>query len=211
MKLQKDPHVAVSYFGEGATSEGDFHAGVNFAAVLKCPAIFFCRNNGYAISTSTSHQYASEGVAPKGVGYGVTTYRIDGNDFFAVYDTVKTARQLCIEGKGPILIEALTYRLGAHSTADDPSIYRTQEEVKQWEKKDPLRRLKKYLEMQNVWNDGKENEEMQAISKSIDDAITKAKATPRPALHTMIEDVYETVPESLKEQYEELKTLFPQE
>ena len=135
MKLQKEKSIAICYFGEGATSEGDFHAGLNFAAVRKAPVIFFCRNNGYAISTPTERQFASEGVAPKGVGYGIEAFRIDGNDFFAVYEAVAKARHSCLETNEPVLIEAMTYRLGAHSTADDPSIYRKDEEVERWKPK----------------------------------------------------------------------------
>lgn len=134
----KDPHVVICYFGEGATSEGDFHAGLNFAAVRKAPVIFFCRNNQYAISTPVSRQFSSAGVAPKAEGYGIEALRVDGNDFFAVYDGVKKARAYCLEGKGPFLIEAMTYRLGAHSTADDPSVYRKDAEVQEWEKNVPF-------------------------------------------------------------------------
>ena len=106
MKLQGERSVTICYFGEGATSEGDFHAGVNFAAVRKAPAIFFCRNNGYAISTPAYRQFASAGIAPKGEGYGILTFKVDGNDFFAVYDSVSKARAYCLEGNGPVLIEA---------------------------------------------------------------------------------------------------------
>ena len=124
--------MAISYFGEGATSEGDFHVGLNFAAVRKAPVIFFCRNNRYAISTPCSRQFASDGIAPKGVGYGIPAVRVDGNDFFALHEVVSQARRYCVEGHGPVLIEAMTYRLGAHSTSDDPSLYRSEQEVQQW-------------------------------------------------------------------------------
>ena len=153
MKLQKEQSVAICYFGEGATSEGDFHAGLNFASVRKVPVIFFCRNNGYAISTPCSRQFASDGIAPKGVAYGISSARVDGNDFFALHETVSQARAQCLEGKGPILIEAMTYRIGAHSTSDDPTQYRAEEEVEKWKKKCPIRRLRLYLEMRNLWDD----------------------------------------------------------
>jgi pyruvate dehydrogenase E1 component alpha subunit len=205
MKLQKEKSVAVCYFGEGATSEGDFHAGLNFAAVRKVPAIFFCRNNGYAISTPTSRQFASDGIAPKGIGYGIAALKIDGNDFFAVYEAVSEARKQCLEGKGPFLIEAMTYRIGAHSTADDPSLYRSQQEVDNWKVKCPIHRLKLYLQKQALWNEQKEEELRQSITQEIDQAIIKAKETAKPALNTLIENVYfETTP-SLKEEYAELK------
>ena len=140
MKLLNEKSCTICYFGEGATSEGDFHAGLNFAAVRKTPTIFFCRNNGYAISTPVSRQFASDGVAPKGAGYGIEAARIDGNDFFAVYLATLEAKRRGLEGEGPALIEAMTYRMGAHSTSDDPSAYRQQEEVDAWALKCPMTR-----------------------------------------------------------------------
>jgi len=208
MKLQKEKKVAVAYFGEGATSEGDFHAGLNFAAVRKAPAIFFCRNNGYAISTPCSRQFASDGVAPKGIGYGITTYRIDGNDVFAIHETVTKARQHCLEGKGPVLIEAMTYRLGAHSTSDDPTLYRKEEEVKSWEEKCPILRLKRYLEHNQLWDAKQEKAYLTQIGNEISTAITIAKETPKPSLKSLFEHVYFEMTPALKEQYEESKAFF---
>jgi len=205
MKLQKEPTVAICYFGEGATSEGDFHVGVNFAAVRKAPAIFFCRNNGYAISTPVSRQFASDGVAPKAIGYGIPGFRVDGNDFFAVYAIVKKARQHCLEGKGPVLIEAMTYRMGAHSTSDDPSLYRLDQEVETWKTKCPILRLRRYLTLQGLWNDKKEKELIEEISNEISSAIAKAKDTALPDLTSLIEHVYFEVPEELKKQLREIK------
>lgn len=204
MRVQKEKNVAICYFGEGATSEGDFHAGVNFAAVRKAPAIFFCRNNGYAISTPCSRQFASDGIASKGVSYGIPAYRIDGNDFFAVYDTVKRARQYCIEGNGPVLIEAMTYRMGAHSTSDDPSQYRKDEEVAMWQKKCPVLRLRLYLEKLGLWDQQKEALLNKEITEEVTAAIALAKDTPRPPLENLIEHVYFEVPATLKEQYNEM-------
>jgi pyruvate dehydrogenase E1 component alpha subunit len=211
MKLQGENSVAVCYFGEGASSEGDFHVGLNFAAVRKVPAIFFCRNNGYAISTPCSSQFACEGVASKGIGYGIMTYKVDGNDFFAVHDVVSAARQYCMEGNGPVLIEAMTYRLGAHSTSDDPSQYRQEAEVLEWEKKCPILRLNCYLKNQGLWNDQKEKELIDSISEEITKAISTAKSTPRPPLKSFIENVYFEVPASLKEQFIEVEGLFKNE
>jgi 2-oxoisovalerate dehydrogenase E1 component alpha subunit len=210
MKVQKEKSVVVCFFGEGATSEGDFHAGLNFASVLKCPVIFFCRNNSYAISTPCSRQFASDGIAPKGIGYGIETFRIDGNDFFAVYDTVKKARSLCLENKGPILIEAMTYRLGAHSTSDDPTVYRKADEAGPWEKKDPVIRLRAYLEKRNLWNQRKEEDFKKDILNEITKAVDTAKITGKPSLDSIVKDVYFETPESLKEQLAQLKTFFPE-
>ncbi len=209
MKLLRQPTVAICYFGEGATSEGDFHTGLSFAAVRKVPALFFCRNNGYAISTPCSKQFATEGVAAEGIGHGVTTYRVDGNDFFAIYDTVKRARQQCIEGKGPIFIEAMTYRMGAHSTSDDPSLYRSAEEVESWKQKDPILRLRLYLEKKGLWDEQKEKEWVDTVNGQIAQAIAVAKETPKPPLSTLFENVYAEMPSKLKEQYEELRRLCP--
>ncbi|MBA3238723.1 MAG: thiamine pyrophosphate-dependent dehydrogenase E1 component subunit alpha [Parachlamydiaceae bacterium] len=201
MKLLKEEAVAICYIGEGATSEGDFHVGVNFAAVRKAPVIFFCRNNGYAISTPCREQFASDGIAPKGIGYGIETYKVDGNDFFALHEVVSQARAGCLQGKGPYLIEAMTYRMGAHSTSDDPSLYRSDEEVKGWQVKDPLLRLKLYLEKQGLWDSDKEKQMWKEISLEVDEAIAEAKATPPPSFHSMIDEVYFAVPASLERDY----------
>lgn len=211
MRFRKEPHVAACFFGEGATSEGDFHVGLNFAAVRKVPCIFFCRNNGYAISTPVSKQFASDGIAAKGEGYGVQTYRIDGNDFFAIYDTVAMAKQKCIEGKGPILIEAMTYRMGAHSTSDDPTRYRKENEIQNWEGRDPVLRLKRYLEKKHLWNESKEKTYQEQIIEEISKAIETAKATPKPPLSSLIENVYFETSLKLKEELEEIKPFFKDE
>lgn len=205
MKLQKEQAVAISYFGEGTSSEGEFHEGLNFAALKRAPAIFFCRNNGYAISTPCSRQYAGEGVAVKGCGYGIKTFCVDGNDFFALYDTVAAGRRLCLEGQGPVLIEAMTYRMGAHSTSDDPSLYRSEEEVAKWQAQCPILRLRRYLEKAGLWDEKQETQLNQAISEEITQAIAVAKETERPDLKNLIQHVYFEVPLSLKEQYEEVK------
>lgn len=205
MKLQKEKKIAVCFFGEGATSEGDFHTGLNFAAVRKVPALFFCRNNGYAISTPCARQFASDGVAPKAVGYGIPGWRIDGNDFFAVYEAVSKARQFCLEGGGPVLIEAMTYRLGAHSTADDPSVYRQEAELIPWKAKGPLLRLRRWLEKSGLWSEQKEAEYIKSITEEIQRAIDKAKQTPKPPLQSLIAHVYADIPDNLKEELDEEK------
>lgn len=209
MKINQEKAVAICYFGEGATSEGDFHTGLNFAAVRKVPAIFFCRNNGYAISTPVLEQFASEGIAPKGIGYGIEAIRVDGNDFFAVYKAVHAAREACINGNGPILIEAMTYRRGAHSTSDDPSQYRLDEETEKWQGRDPILRMKRYLINRQLWSETEEKAFLDKITKEVDEAIIEAKATLKPPLHSLVEEVYFAVTPHLEEQYEELKDLFP--
>lgn len=201
MKIKKESSITIAYFGEGATSQGDFHTGLNFAAVRQVPAIFFCRNNGYAISTAACNQFVSDGVAPKGVGYGITTYRVDGNDFFAIYDVISKSRKQCLEGNGPILIEAMTYRMGAHSTSDDPSLYRNEEEVQKWAKRCPILRLRNYLIANGLWDEKHDADFIASIALEITQAIAVAKATPLPPIQSIIEDVYSEIPASLKQQY----------
>lgn len=205
MRLEKDPHVVICYFGEGATSEGDFHTGVNFAAVRKAPCLFFCRNNGFAISTPAFRQFASEGIAPKGEGYGIPAFRVDGNDFFAVYEAVAKGKEEALQGKGPVLIEAMTYRMGAHSTSDDPSRYRQEQEVEAWRGKCPILRLKKYLEKKNLWSEAQEEEWKNQVNLEIEKAIEKAKNTQPPPLSSLIEHVYFEIPLDLKTSLEEVK------
>jgi len=209
MKLLKEKAVTICYFGEGATSEGDFHAGLTFAAVKKVPAIFFCRNNGYAISTPASKQFATDGVAPQGIGHGIKSYRVDGNDFVAIYETVALAKEECLKGDGPVLIEAMTFRMGAHTTSDDPTRYRASDDTQCWEKKCPILRLKCFLESKKVWDQEKEQALQQKIKADIDAAIEIAKNTEKPALRTLFEDVYFEVPPDLEEQYKQLKTFYP--
>ena len=210
MKIQKEQSVSLAYFGDGASSEGDFHAALNFASVYKAPCIFFCRNNGYAISTSLASQFNSNGIYPKGAAYGMTAFKIDGNDFFAIHETVQKARKLCLEGKGPILIEAMTYRLGPHSTSDDPSQYRENAETEKWKEKSPIKRLKLFLTKKKVWDDAKEESLRNEIKKEIDKAIEEARRTDSPSLDTLFKDVYFEIPASLQKQYDDLKIHFPE-
>ena len=130
-KLEGKNACTLCYFGEGAASEGDFHAGLNMAAVLNCPVVFVARNNGYAISTPAAQQYAGDGIAARGVGYGIKSIRVDGNDILAVYSAAVAARKIAVEEQRPVLIETMSYRLGAHSTSDDPSGYRSHDEEQQ--------------------------------------------------------------------------------
>lgn len=211
MKLKGMDSVVLCYFGDGVTSKGDFHVGLNIAALKKVPCIFFCRNNQYAISTRTNHQFVTETIAHKGLAYGIKSCRVDGNDYFAVHEATTEARQRCLAGEGPVLIEAVTYRLGAHSTSDDPSVYRTDDEVNQWRAKDPVLRLRAYLKQQKLWDDEKEKFYLADIKREVDQAIATAKNTPKPPLKSLVEDVYFEVPRSLREQLAELRTFFPEE
>jgi 2-oxoisovalerate dehydrogenase E1 component alpha subunit len=128
-KRDGEGRAVVCVFGEGAASEGDFHAGMNFASTLECPIVFICRNNGYAISTSVKDQYTGDGIASRAAGYGMHTVRVDGMDALAVHETVKEARKLAVENNVPVLVECMTYRGGHHSTSDDSTRYRSKEEI----------------------------------------------------------------------------------
>lgn len=157
-KLQKKKAVAVVYFGEGATSKGDFHEAINFAGVFKLPCIFICQNNQWAISVPTSRQTSSKSFAQKAEAYGVEGILVDGNDVFAVYKATEYALNKARKGKGPTFIECYTYRLESHTTADDWRRYRNEKEVELWKKKDPLLRLGKYLKKINLLSDEEEKE-----------------------------------------------------
>ncbi|PCJ20401.1 MAG: 3-methyl-2-oxobutanoate dehydrogenase [Candidatus Cloacimonadota bacterium] len=204
-KLRNEDAITMCYFAEGAASEGDFHAGLNMAAVTKSPVIFYCRNNHYQISTSNKNQFAGDGIAPRGIGYGIKTYRIDAMDAFAIYDTVQEAREYCRAGNGPVLIEAMAYRMGPHSTADDPSAYRTDEEVAKWAKKCPIERVKKYLIKNKLWSEKQDSELLEALAIEIEKCIDIAKKTPKPGIDSMFNEVYSDIPWNLQEQYEFLQ------
>ncbi len=204
-KMSGKDVVTICYFGEGAASEGDFHAGLKMAAVLNCPVIFFCRNNGYAISTPAEEQFAGDGIASRGLGYGIKTIRVDGNDVLAIYAATKEARRIAIEEKCPVLIEAMTYRLAAHSTSDDPTGYRSREEENKWRAKDPIARMAKWLESKG-WFDEAENQKR--VDKARQDVLAAMKSCEKTdvcAIEDIVEDVYDTAPWHLKEQLSELK------
>ncbi|MGH2725854.1 MAG: pyruvate dehydrogenase (acetyl-transferring) E1 component subunit alpha, partial [Actinomycetota bacterium] len=152
-KLDGTKVVALGCFGDGATSEGDFHEAMNFAGVWKAPCVFLCQNNQYAISVPLSKQTAAPTIAVKALGYGFPGVRVDGNDVLACYAVAKEAVRRAREGEGPTLIEAVTFRRGPHSTADDPTRYRTDEELKHWEALDPIARITRYLELEGVITD----------------------------------------------------------
>ncbi|KAL8977890.1 MAG: hypothetical protein Q9177_006539, partial [Variospora cf. flavescens] len=203
------PRIAACYFGEGAASEGDFHAALNIAATRSCPVIFLCRNNGYAISTPTLEQYRGDGIASRGVGYGIDTVRVDGNDIFAVREATKQARAIALEGGGkPVLVEAMSYRVSHHSTSDDSFAYRAKVEVEDWKRRDnPITRLRKWMERKGLWDEGKEREARSGIRKEVLRAFAAAEKEKNPPLKSMFEDVYEEVTEEGKGQMRELRDM----
>ncbi|CAI2349520.1 unnamed protein product [Caenorhabditis sp. 36 PRJEB53466] len=204
-KQQKDnDRIAVVYFGDGAASEGDAHAAFNFAATLKTPIIFFCRNNGYAISTPTSEQYGGDGIAGKGPAYGLHTIRVDGNDLLAVYNATKEARRVALTNR-PVLIEAMTYRLGHHSTSDDSTAYRSADEVQTWGDKDhPITRFGKYIRERGWWNDEKEKAWQAEVKKRVLTEFSAAEKRKKAHYHDLFEDVYDELPLRLRRQRDEL-------
>ncbi|XP_015176455.1 PREDICTED: 2-oxoisovalerate dehydrogenase subunit alpha, mitochondrial [Polistes dominula] len=199
-KREKRKSCVICYFGDGAASEGDAHAAFNFAATLACPVVFFCRNNGYAISTPTNEQYKGDGIAAKGPSYGIDTIRVDGNDVLAVHYATKAARDLCISEGKPVLIEALTYRAGHHSTSDDSTAYRTNEEISLWNNAAPIQRFKRYIQSLGLWNQEQEDDMQKMIKKEILDAFSKAEKKPKPHLKEMFTDTYCNMPEHIRDQ-----------
>ncbi len=201
-KIQGKDDVAIVYFGEGATSTGEFHVGANFAGVFKAPVIFLCRNNGWAISTSADRQTAAKTFASKAVGYGMPGIRVDGNDVLALYQATADAAERARAGDGPTFIEALTYRVHGHSSSDDPSVYRDPDEPKRWQQADPLARFQRYLGKKKLWTPEWE----EALRTEFDQAITvahdKVANLPPPDVETLFDDVFEELPSHLREQKE---------
>jgi pyruvate dehydrogenase E1 component alpha subunit/2-oxoisovalerate dehydrogenase E1 component alpha subunit len=199
--------ATICYFGDGATSEGDFHAGLNFAGVYKANAVFFCQNNQWAITTPISMQTASESIAIKAKAYGFDGVIIDGNDILAVYQTVRQALARARSGGGPTLIEALTYRMGPHSTSDDPRRYRSTEQISPWEEKDPIARFERYLRGLG-WLDDETVAGIEAQAKeAAGEAIHAAEAVGPPEPETLFDDIYEAPTARLEEQRRELLSL----
>jgi pyruvate dehydrogenase E1 component alpha subunit len=199
-KLRRDPLATIVYFGDGATSSNDFHNGLNFAGVFKTPTVFFCRNNGWAISVPTERQTASASFAEKGVAYGVPSLRCDGNDLLAVVAATRSAVARAERGEGPTLIEAITYRLSGHSTSDDPKVYRHDEEVEEWRRRDPLARVRRMLAGRGLWSDDDQARVEAAMQEEIKVAIAAAEKAPLPSLESMFDDVYAAAPWHLREQ-----------
>ena len=218
-KLQGgDDEAFVCYFGDGATSEGDFHEGLNFAGVFDTPTVFFCNNNQWAISVPREEQSASETLAQKAHAYGFEGVQVDGMDPLAVYKVTREALEKAknpspagddAPGRAtrPTLIEAVQYRFGAHTTADDPSVYRDEEEVEHWKAKDPIPRLESYLRRQGVLDDERVDAVEGSVEDEVADAIDAAESIERPEPSEMFEYVYEEMPKRLREQREYLEAL----
>lgn len=207
-KLSGEKKCSVTFFGEGAASEGDFHAAMNFAATLKSQTIFVCRNNGYAISTPVADQYAGDGIAIRGLAYGMQTVRVDGNDLFAVYLATKKCREICVNNSEPVCMEFMTYRMGHHSTSDDSSQYRPEGEIEAWIKisAHPIGRLRLYLERIGLWTAELDEEIKRDAKETMLSKLKDAERKKRyPILDGIFSDVYAEPHWHIKEQRDSLK------
>jgi len=207
LKYRGQESVVATFFGDGATSQGDFHEAMNFASVYQTPVIFICQNNHWAISLPRSRQTHSKTLAQKAIAYDMPGLQVDGNDILAVYSAVKDAADRARNSEGPTFIEMLTYRLAMHTTADDPKKYRTEEEVKQWEMRDPIIRFEKYLRAKNIVDD----QLVQSIVEEVKTEINAAERRWQEVVEngidplTMFENAYAELPENLRDQREMLK------
>lgn len=200
-QIRGDKDVAVwAWFGDGGTSSNDFHAGLNFAGVWKSPCIFMCENNHWAISVPQEMQTASVSFAEKAVAYGMRGVRVDGNDVLAVYEAAKEARDRAVAGEGPTLIETVTFRMGPHSSSDDPKRYQSAALFESWQKRDPLDRYREWLDGKKIWTQAWEDEITATLQKEIAEAVEAAESTPQPDVETIFDDVYAELPKLLIEQ-----------
>ncbi|MDQ3396559.1 MAG: thiamine pyrophosphate-dependent dehydrogenase E1 component subunit alpha [Deinococcota bacterium] len=204
MKLQNSGEVVVASFGDGATSEGDFHAGINFAGVQGAPIVFACENNRYAISVDFHKQTASENIAVKAEAYGMPGYLVDGMDVLASLYVMKEAVERARSGHGPALVELAVYRYGAHSSADDDSRYRPKEEVAAWKERDPIRRFQTFLARRGLWDEGWDEALKAEVDEELRDAADKAEAAGKPPAEWLFDDVYAEPLPNLVEQRKEL-------
>lgn len=206
IKYRQKDDVAMTFFGDGATSEGDFHEGLNLAGVFQIPVIFVCQNNQWAISIPRAKQTLSKTLAQKALAYGLPGIQVDGNDILAVYTAAKEAVERARSGSGPTMIECVTYRLKMHTTADDPKRYRTDEEVEQWSKRDPLPRFQKYLLNREIISESMiektETEIQEKIQSAVDRAEEQIKSLGDPL--DMFNHAYAELPQHLIEQRKSL-------
>ncbi len=205
LRLRGERAVAVTFLGDGATSEGDFSEGVNFAAVFRASAVFVIQNNGWAISVPRERQTAAGTLAQKAVAFGIPGIQVDGNDVFAVYAACDEAFERARSGEGPTLIEAVTYRLGDHTTADDAGRYRDPEEVARWRERDPVVRLRRFMEGRGMWDEAREAALLEEIAAEVDACVERLEAMPPQPPSAIFEHMYAEMPWYLREQLEELE------
>ncbi|MFN8579031.1 MAG: pyruvate dehydrogenase (acetyl-transferring) E1 component subunit alpha [Candidatus Sericytochromatia bacterium] len=203
-KYLKHKIVTLTYFGEGSSSEGDFHVALNFAGVYKSPVVFICQNNQWAISVPVSKQTASESIAIKAKAYGIPGIKVDGNDVLAMYNVTKEAVERARNGEGPTLIESYTYRLGSHSSSDDATRYRPADEFESWQSKDPIIRFEKFLINESILTNDSAQKIKDDAEEAFTQAVREAEKEALPSLESLFTDVYKDMPNNLKEQMEEL-------
>ncbi|PPR02841.1 hypothetical protein CVT24_002319 [Panaeolus cyanescens] len=206
---RRSKNIAACFFGEGAASEGDFHAGLMLASTIPSPALFIARNNGFAISTPSTEQYNGDGIASRGPGYGIDTLRVDGNDVLAVISAIREARKRCLEQGRAVLVEAMTYRVGHHSTSDDSFAYRARSEVEDRKRIDnPITRFRLFMESRGWWNNDAETELKARLKADVMKAFKRAETMKRAELGELFTDVYGgQEPWNIKEQRQELSRL----
>lgn len=203
-KYRKQPRVAVCVLGDGATSKGDFYESINIAGVQKLPVVFVVNNNQWAISVPRSRQSAAETIAHKAFSAGIKGLRVDGNDVIGLYGLLESALEQCRKSAGPVLVEAITYRLCDHTTADDAGRYRAAEEVAEAEKREPVARLKKFLVKEGIWDSQAESDLIKGCEATISEAVERyLKAEPQPAV-SMFDSLYQQLPAALQKQRNEL-------
>lgn len=210
MKLLGKREVAMASFGDGSTSEGDFHVGMNFAAVWRVPCVFVCNNNYWAISVPLHKQTASESIAVKAVAYGMPGVRVDGNDVLAVYAAVKEAVDRARKGDGPTLVEAVTYRMGPHSSSDDPTRYRPQQELDLWSKRDPIVRFRAYLQKKGIWDGKREAALQEEINAAFTEALGHAERVGKPGFEDAFAETYAELTPQQREQLRDLSDTHPE-
>jgi len=203
-KLKGTKQVSITYFGEGATSKGDFHEAMNFAGVYNAQTIFFCENNQFAISVPREKQTHAETIAQKAIAYGIEGIQVDGMDVFAVYKAAKDAVDKARSGKGPTLIECYTYRMADHSTSDDASKYRTKEELELWAKKDPIERLEKYMRKKGLLDDAYKNNVLTKSQEAVEKAVTEFEKLPPPDPKDIFKYVFAEMTQQQKEEMEDI-------
>ncbi|MBI1861897.1 MAG: pyruvate dehydrogenase (acetyl-transferring) E1 component subunit alpha [Deltaproteobacteria bacterium] len=204
-KIRKENSVAVAYCGDGGTSENDFHSGLTFGGAYQAPVVFVVTNNQYAISVPVCKQTAARRIADKGAGYGIPSIAVDGNDVLAVHKVMSEAVARARAGEGPTLLECVTFRMGPHSSSDDPSRYRDEKLYEAWKKRDPILRFRQYLSDRKLWNDKKEEQLQAEMKAQIAEAIERAEKLPPPSTDSIFEDVYAEPTPQLKEQQKQLR------
>jgi len=204
MAYRKDDRVAMTYFGDGATSSNDFHSGMNFAGVFRAPCVFVCINNQWAISLEVSGQTGNPDISEKAVAYGMPGVRVDGNDVLAVYEASRAAVERARSGEGPTLLELLTFRMGPHSSSDDPSRYRPGELEEEWRKKDPIKRFEAFLLREELLTESAIKAIHEEAQAEMAEAARAAEKKPLPQVSSLFDDVYASQPPHVTEQRERL-------